>query len=77
MPACYRKTGVKKPDIAKRMAQRAGVTQAEAADCLDGVVHEILLRLRRGQEANLPGLGKLKHSPSGLVWLEHQEKRHD
>jgi len=59
------------------MARRAGVTQAEAADRLDCVVHEILVRLRRGQEANLPGLGKLKHSPNGLVWLQHEEKRHD
>jgi nucleoid DNA-binding protein len=65
---------VKKPDIAKRMARRAGVTQAEAADRLDRVVHEILLRLRRGQEADLPGLGRLKHSPGGAVWLEHEGK---
>jgi nucleoid DNA-binding protein len=68
---------VKKPDIAKRMARRAGVTQAEAADRLDSAVREILLRLRRGQEANLPGLGKLKHAPGGAVWMEHEEKRHD
>jgi len=72
--ACYSETGVNKPDIAKRMARRAGVTQAEAADRLDRVVHQILLRLRRGQEANLPGLGRLKHGARGIVWLEHQEK---
>ena len=59
------------------MARRAGVTQAEAADRLDSAVREILLRLRRGQEANLPGLGKLKHAPGGAVWMEHEEKRHD
>jgi nucleoid DNA-binding protein len=66
---------VKKPDIAKRMARRAGVTQAEAADRLDEAVHQILLCLRRGQEANLPGLGRLRHAPGGIVWLEHEEKR--
>lgn len=65
---------MKKPDIAKRMARRAGVTQAEAADRLDRVIHSILLRLRRGQEANLPGLGRLKQSPGGAVWLEPEEK---
>jgi nucleoid DNA-binding protein len=65
---------VRKPEIAKRMARRAGVTQAEAADRLDLVVHEILLRLRRGQEANLPGLGKLKHAPGGIVWLDREEQ---
>lgn len=73
--ACYRKTGVKKPDIVKRMARRAGVTPAEAADRLDRVVHEILLRLKHGQEANLPGLGNLKLGPGGAVRLEHEEKR--
>ena len=57
------------------MARRAGVTRAEAADCLDEAVHQILLRLRRGQEANLPGLGRLKHAPGGIVWLEPEEKR--
>jgi len=59
------------------MARRAGVTRAEAADRLDHVVHHILLRLRRGQEANLPGLGILKHAPGGVLWLEQEEKRRD
>ena len=75
MPACYSETGVKKPDIAKRMARRAGVTQAEAADRLDGVLHEILVRLRRGQDASLPGLGKLKRASGGIVWLEQEDNR--
>lgn len=66
---------MKKPDIAKRMARRAGVTRAEAADRLDEAVHQILLRLRRGQEANLPGLGKLKQAPGGMVWMDPEEKR--
>lgn len=51
------------------------MTPAEAADRLDRVVHEILLRLKHGQEANLPGLGNLKLGPGGAVRLEHEEKR--
>jgi nucleoid DNA-binding protein len=47
-----------KSEIAKRLARRAGVSNAEAADQLDRVVHDILSRLRRGQPAKLPGLGK-------------------
>jgi len=46
---------MKKAEIAKRMAQEAGVSPAEAADRLDGVVHEILVKLRKGRPAPLPG----------------------
>ena len=56
------------------MARRAGVSPAEAADRLDRVVNEILLRLRSGEETNLPGLGKLKRTPGGILWLEQEDK---
>ena len=49
---------MKKPHIAKRLAKRAGVTKAEAADQLDHVVNDIVSQLRSGQAASLPGLGK-------------------
>ena len=48
---------MKKPQIAKRLAKRAGVSRAEAADQLDRVVNEIVTQLRSGQPALLPGLG--------------------
>ena len=48
---------MKKPQIAKRLAKRSGVSRAEAADQLDRVVNEILSNLRNGQPAPLPGLG--------------------
>jgi len=51
------------------MARRAGVSQAEAADRLDRVVSEIVRRLRRGQDAGLPGLGVLEPSSKGVVRL--------
>ena len=56
---------MKKPDIARQLARRSGITQAEAADLVDGAVHEILDRLRNGKPATLPGLGRLTPGPEG------------
>ena len=64
---------MKKPDIAKRMARRAGVSQAEAADELDRVVRQILSDLRAGKDANLPGLGKFTQGPDGRVLFQRDE----
>ena len=58
---------MKKPDIAKRMARRAGVSQAEAADQLDRVVCQILSDLRAGKGAELPGLGTFTQGRDGRV----------
>ena len=63
---------MKKPDIAKRMARQAGVSEAEAADRLDRVVHQILRNLRQGKAASLPGLGKFRPRPDGGVAFEPQ-----
>jgi nucleoid DNA-binding protein len=49
---------MKKPDIAKRIARQTGVSQAEAADGLDRVVHQILYNLRHGRESPLGGTGR-------------------
>ena len=68
---------MKKPDIVKQMARRAGLPRAEAADRLDRLVHEILVRLKRGEEANLPGLGILKQATGGAIRLEREESRRD
>ncbi len=61
---------MKKPDIARRMARKSGVSRAEAADRLDRMVRQILAHLRRGKEAPLPGLGKFIHGPDGQVAFE-------
>ena len=52
-----------KPEIAKRLARQAGISQAAAADQLDRVVHQILSKLRSGESAPLPGLGRFTPGP--------------
>ena len=52
------------------MARQAGVTRAEAADRLDGVVRQILADLRRGRESSFPGLGRFRHDSDGKVVFE-------
>jgi len=71
-PTVTLKTEMRKPDIARRMARQAGVSQGEAADRLDRVVHEILSSLRKGREAPLPGLGKFRQGPNGEVTFERE-----
>ena len=51
---------MKKSELAGRLAKRAGVSTAEAADQLDHVVSQIISNLKKGQTAQLPGLGEFK-----------------
>ena len=51
---------MKKSDLARRLARRRHISRAQAADQLDGVIHDILRNLRTGKSAALPGLGTLK-----------------
>jgi nucleoid DNA-binding protein len=62
-----------KPEIAKRLARESGVSQAEAADQLDRVVHQILSKLRNGKTAPLPGLGKFTPGPNGSYQFEKEK----
>jgi nucleoid DNA-binding protein len=61
---------MKKPEITKYLAKESGVTEAEAADRLDRVVHEILSNLRSGKSASLPGLGRFRAGAGGKVRFE-------
>jgi len=58
---------MKKQEIAKGLALESGLTEAEAADRLDGVVHDILRRLRNGEAAPLPGLGRFTRGRDGKL----------
>jgi nucleoid DNA-binding protein len=66
---------MKKPDIARRMARAAKVTEAEAADRLDRMVHQILSRLKEGKEAPLPGLGTFLPHRNGTVRFQKETPR--
>jgi nucleoid DNA-binding protein len=66
---------MRKPDIAKQLARRSRVSQAEAADRLDLILHNILSDLRQGRESALPGLGKFKHGPDGQVAFEPEARQ--
>jgi nucleoid DNA-binding protein len=63
---------MQKTDIAKKMARRSGVTQAEAADQLDRVVQQIVSNLRKGRDTKLPGLGKFSHAKDGSVIFKRE-----
>jgi nucleoid DNA-binding protein len=63
---------MKKAQIAKKMARRSGVSESEAADRLDRVVNQILARLRRGEDATLPGLGRFTPGPGGELRFERE-----
>ena len=66
---------MKKPEIAKRLARRSGLSPAEAADRLDHMVHEILSKLRRREEAPFAGLGTFTLDSNGRVQFHQQEAR--
>ncbi|HVP48013.1 MAG TPA: HU family DNA-binding protein [Bryobacteraceae bacterium] len=56
---------MKKSELATRLAKQVGVSPAEAADQLDHVVSQIISNLKKGQGAQLPGLGEFK---PGAKW---------
>ena len=48
---------MKKQDIVARLARKARLSRAAAADQLDGLIHDILADLKKGLPVSLPGLG--------------------
>ena len=50
---------MRKQDIAARLARKAHLSRAAAADRLDRIIHDILAELKRGKTVPLPGLGIL------------------
>ncbi len=58
---------MRKKELARELARKTGVTQAEAADQVDRLVNDILQKLRSGQPASLPGLGQFRRDPDGKI----------
>ncbi len=51
--------GMKREELARRVARQAHVSRATARDQVDELVHGILKSLRGGLPVELPGVGKL------------------
>ena len=45
--------------LIRRLAKRSGITRAQAADQIHNIIHDLVSRLKRGETARLPGVGKL------------------
>jgi nucleoid DNA-binding protein len=46
-------------EIAKKLARKTGLSNSEARNEVDELVHNILDKLRKGQQVKVPGVGKL------------------
>src|ERR1700738_4808706 len=56
----YHLVGMKKEQLARRLAKESHMTAAAAANQVDRVVNDLLKRVRKGQSASLPGLGTFR-----------------
>lgn len=50
---------MKKSDLARKLAAQQKTTHGAAADCLDHAVNQVLIKLKHGTSARLPGLGTI------------------
>lgn len=56
----YDSFGMRKEQLARRLAKESGISTAAAADQLDRIISDILERVRKGESAALPGFGTFK-----------------
>ena len=66
---------MRKAEIARRWARRSDSSVAEAADCLDRVVHSLLRSLRHGKDARVPGLGTFSPGKDGRVVFQREDAK--
>ena len=50
---------MKREELAKKLARKTGLSNSAARNEVDELVHNILHKLRKGQQVKLPGVGKL------------------
>ena len=55
---------VKRQDLARTLAQRSPLSESQAQDELDRVVHDVVTSLRQGLPAEMPGVGQMTAKPS-------------
>jgi len=69
---------MKKEQVARRLAKESHVSAATAADQVDRIVSDLLMRVRRGQAASLPGLGTFQPGTQREFQFDRdQARRHD
>ncbi len=49
--------------VIRQLAKKSSVTPAEAADQMDKFIHDVRRKLKRGEIASVPGVGKLAPGP--------------
>lgn len=66
MSVMLQSVGMKKAELAHQEARRRRVDAGSAADQMDGAVNRIVRALRKGELAELPGLGTIQ---PGKRWV--------
>ena len=54
-----KRSGVKSGDLARTLAERTDLTEGQAQDELDRMVHRIVTSLRQGRRVEMPGVGTM------------------
>jgi hypothetical protein len=56
--------------VIRQLAKKSSVSPAEAADQIDKFIHDVRRKLKRGETASVPGIGKLAPGPGLQVIKE-------
>lgn len=56
--------------VIRQLAKKSSVSPAEAADQIDKFIHDVRRKLKRGETASVPGIGKLSPGPGLQVIKE-------
>jgi nucleoid DNA-binding protein len=65
---------MRKQELARQLARKTGVSRAEAADQVDRMVNEVLMKLRNGQGADWPGMGKFSLNAQGRIEFRQDDR---
>ena len=63
---CRRYNRVGMEALITRIARRSRITRAAAADQLNSMIYDVLNKLKKGEQASIPGLGTLAGKPPRL-----------
>ena len=56
----YDSIGMKKEQVARRLAKESRITEGAAADQVDRILSDLYESMRKGESASLPGLGTFR-----------------